>query len=298
MKTKLLAGAILAAGACALALALLSGSSLGTAPKPKQVWLPLVAKQRVLPSRTATRTPTPTRTSTRTSTPTRTPTPTATSACDVVPVLSSPANGSELDTLIPLYEWDSGNNPNATKLRLEVCKNASCSTLFTSFNSSYRVQGVWDFRFTRNLDPATTYYWRARLECGAVLGAWSAIWSFKTGPGGVILPGPDLIAPPNNTVLPGNSVTAQWSAVSGAVEYVARVQYSEWTSNYVVTPTQTLLDGLEPNTLYPWWVQARNDYAWGSESVHWQFTTPAALAGDVPFIRRDAWLMRNEGWEP
>ena len=33
------------------------------------------------------------------------------------------------------------------------------------------------------------------------------------------------------------------------------------------------MTGLSPNTTYEWWVQARNDYAWGDDSAHWTFTT-------------------------
>ena len=44
----------------------------------------------------------------------------ATPSCSVVPTLVSPTNGSALDNLIPLFQWNSGNDPIATTLRLDV----------------------------------------------------------------------------------------------------------------------------------------------------------------------------------
>src|SRR5512139_3644104 len=35
--------------------------------------------------------------------------------CTTVPTLLSPANGAALNTLIPLFQWDSGNDPHATE---------------------------------------------------------------------------------------------------------------------------------------------------------------------------------------
>jgi hypothetical protein len=44
--------------------------------------------------------------------------------CATIPTLISPADGGNLDTLIPLFTWDSGNDPNASDLYLEIWRDA------------------------------------------------------------------------------------------------------------------------------------------------------------------------------
>lgn len=133
------------------------------------------------------------------------------------------------------------------------------------------------FRFPWNFQPATTYYWRAWLLCGEIAGPYSEVWSFTTGSGGTILPAPTLIAPANGSTLPSLSVTLQWSAVDGAVEYLVhwrKAGEGGYTYSWV-TDTQKEIRWLEPQTSYEWWISARNDYAIGNDSETWQFTTPA-----------------------
>ena len=202
-------------------------------------------------------------------------------SCSTIPTLLSPANGSDLNTLIPLFQWDSGNDPNATALRLQVA---------TDPDFTYTVMSLWyvggtgvgQFRFPHNLDPATTYYWRAWLLCGETEGPYSEVWSFTTGSGGTILLAPTLIAPANGSTLP--SVTLQWSAVDGTVEYLVhwRKVGQGWYTYTWVTDTQREISWLEANTSYEWWVSARNDYAIGDDSETWQFTTPAGSSSMSP----------------
>ncbi len=196
--------------------------------------------------------------------------------CSTIPTLIGPTNGSNLSTLIPLFQWDSGNDPNATVLRLRVAKDPDFTQGVWSLWYG-RGTGVGEFRFSRNLDPATTYYWRAWLLCGDTEGPYSDVWSFTTGSGGTILPAPTLVAPGNGSTVPTTTVTLQWSPVSGTVEYLVRwreVGQGGYTYNWV-TETQTTISWLSANTTYEWWVSARNDYAIGADSETWQFTTPA-----------------------
>ncbi|HQE93470.1 MAG TPA: fibronectin type III domain-containing protein [Anaerolineae bacterium] len=197
-------------------------------------------------------------------------------ACSTIPTLMSPANGSSLSTLIPLFQWDSGNDPNATQLRLQVAKDPDFTQgVWSLWHGSGT--GVGEFRFSRNLDPARAYYWRAWLLCGDTAGPYSDVWSFTTGSGGTILPAPTLVAPPNGSAVPTTTVTLQWSPVGGAVEYLVRwreVGQGGYNSDWVAE-TQTTIGWLSANTTYEWWVSARNDYAIGADSETWQFTTPA-----------------------
>lgn len=200
----------------------------------------------------------------------------AASPCSVAPTLISPANGSNLNTLIPTLQWNGGNDSAATTLVLEAAKDTSFTQIELSLWSTPTGVGQWQWYW--NLNPGTTYYWRAHLECGTSLKSpYSTVWSFVTGSGGTILPAPSLISPPNGSTTSSPSVTFQWSAVSGATQYVFQRKQVGTTTTYLsrVTGTQTIRS-LNPNATYQWSVSAQNDYAIGSASATWQFTTPAA----------------------
>lgn len=197
------------------------------------------------------------------------------SACGHAPTLIAPANGSNLNTITPLYQWDSGYNPQVDIFRLEVALDPG----FTDIRANlfwWGQQGFGDFRFSRNLDPATTYYWRTFLMCGDVQGPYSQVWSFKTGSNGVILPPPALVAPPDGSTTPGIDVTLDWSPVNGSIEYLWRVRMvgdTGYTYGWT-TDTQREINWLDPGLEYEWWVSGRNDYAIGADSQTWQFSLP------------------------
>lgn len=206
------------------------------------------------------------------------PSPTPAGSCSTAPVLLSPAPGATLSTLIPLFEWDSGNNPNATMLELEVFRDPELIDRVYGMRSAGRARGRQSFRINANLAPATTYYWRTYLMCGDVQGPYAEVRSFTTGSGGEILPGPTLLAPDSGVTLPGVTVTLRWSQVTGAAAYQVHYTVGDWQHYGRVLPdTETTLTSppLTAHTTYEWWVEARNDYAWGNESAHRQFTTGA-----------------------
>jgi hypothetical protein len=206
--------------------------------------------------------------------------------CTTLPALISPANGSTLSTISPLYVWDRGTNPAAIGLRLQVATDVA----FTQVVNSLGAYGnaAPQFRWPSNLQPGSTYYWRAQLDCGNMRGPYTEVWSFTTGSEGTVLPAPTLLEPANGATTPGPFVTVKWAAVEGAVEYVlfwrkASEAYPgfEWQ-----TGTQKA-SGWARDTTYVWWVAARNDYAVGPESEHWEFTTSGgALAGSTQELQR------------
>jgi hypothetical protein len=194
--------------------------------------------------------------------------------CITRPTLISPPNGSNLSTINPLYMWDAGGNPVATTLRLQVARDVAftiqAGTLY------WGVEGPAQFRFAVNLSPSTTYYWRASLMCGAMQGPYSDVWSFTTGSGRTVLPAPALVAPADGTAVPSRMVTLQWSAVPGAVDYLVRWhEASESGYNFAWIQATQMAEYLYAGTTYEWWVSARNDYAIGTDSARWQFSTPA-----------------------
>ena len=196
--------------------------------------------------------------------------------CTKSPALISPTNGSHLSTIAPLYRWDNGNNPIATEERLQVAKDPGFTQIVESLWSSGNIAGVSQFRFPGNLAPATTYYWRARLVCGDRNGPYSEVWSFTTGSGGAVLPAPALVAPADRITVPNTTVTLQWSPVPGAVEYLLHWrEVGETGLSYRWMNATKVTWRWRANTTYEWWVSARNDYAIGTDSEIWHFTTPA-----------------------
>jgi len=202
----------------------------------------------------------------------------ASGPCSTIPSLLAPANGTALNTLIPVFRWDAGDCSYATNVFIELSSDATFSGVFFRLRYS-PAHGEGHFQYMDNLNPATTYYWRARLECGPAQGPFTEAWSFTTGSGGVILPPPTLVAPANGAVLTSLPVTFQWLPVDGAVGYqvtwrkasAPNVQYSS-----LVTETQLTTDwNIDPANTYEWYVVARNDYAMGNRSEVWRFTAPA-----------------------
>ncbi len=193
--------------------------------------------------------------------------------CTTVPTLLNPANQSNLDTLIPLFSWNNGNDPLATESVVKVTEeNDGIWNTYSSY-----LPGVYSIRFPWNLKPATKYYWQVRLTCKNTQGQYSPAWSFTTNSNGTILPPPLLISPASGSTVPSVQVTLQWSAMDGALAY--GVQWKKagqgWTSMMRVTETHADLQ-LAYSSSYEWWIRAINDYAFGDDSEHWYFYTPKA----------------------
>ncbi len=196
-------------------------------------------------------------------------------ACSTIPILLSPANGSNPSTIAPLFRWDNGNDPSATSVRMLLARDPDFTQTVRSLSSSNSA-GVQEFRFSDNLAPATTYYWRVWLECDGIQGPYSEVRSFTTGAGGTILPAPALVAPGNGSSVPDMPVTLDWSSVSGAVEYLVHWRkVGDLGSYYYWVDDTQVIPWLSPSTTYEWWASARNEYAIGTDSEIWQFTTPA-----------------------
>jgi hypothetical protein len=196
--------------------------------------------------------------------------------CSTIPSLFSPTNGSNLQTLIPLFQWDSGNNLQADAFHLDLSRNSGFTDIIDNL-TFFQGHGAGNFRFSDNLDPGSINYWRTYLTCGGAKGPYSEVWSFTTGSGGIILPAPTLVSPTNGGVVPTTTVTLQWSPMSGATGYQVnwRKVGQGGYSTQSVTGTPNTIVWLSTSTTYEWWVSARNDYAFGVDSEKWRFTTPA-----------------------
>jgi hypothetical protein len=205
-------------------------------------------------------------------------------ACTTTPMPIYPPDGAVLNTLIPLFEWDNSNEPGAIELRLEIAttryfRTFLGNTLYGYGNIAHTMGSnsllTRDWRFNENLEPSTTYYWRVSFLCSKTEGRPDETREFTTGSGGVILPAPRLISPPDASTISWETVFLEWEAVDGAVEYLIEWEESAktWYHYRWVSGTQyQITHGLKPNTSYEWRVAARNDYAIGEFSTR-QFTT-------------------------
>ena len=206
----------------------------------------------------------------------------AAAPCSVAPTLLSPADGSALDTLIPRLRWYVGTHEKVTQARMQLALDVGFTQVQVTFVFG-GASGEVGALMSRNLEPATTYYWRAWSVCEDVLSPYSDVRSLTTSSGGVLLPAPILVAPANGTTVPSTTVTLEWSAVNGAVEYLVSWQVGISGRRYTWTSgTQHQLTGLDPSTPYNWWVTPANDFAFGEASATWQFLTPAISTAGAP----------------
>lgn len=190
------------------------------------------------------------------------------------PVLLLPANLAHLETLVPQLEYDAGSDPSASgsSLQLAVDEEFQGIILDGLVNPPRgRVSyGVWF-----NLEPSTTYYWRAWLNYGETRGPFSGAWSFTTGSGGIIPQSPNPIDPLNGgRVFPGQ-VMLEWSVVPEAQSYEVdwgRLSMGYFEHSLSVGGADARV-AAERGTAYQWRVRARTGYAWSDWSQTWTFTT-------------------------
>ncbi len=193
--------------------------------------------------------------------------------CLRAPTLTSPTNGAHLSTLVPTLVYWRGTAP-VTQTIITIADNAAFNSPM-AYATTGGSLGPFDLKLFDNLLPATTYYWRVRDQCGAIYSPYSTVFNFTTGSGGVILPAPTLKSPVSGTLGLMKPVTLTWYSVAGAAGY--QIYYSRVGSggNTLIETggTSYVLNYLNPNAQYEWWVVAYNSYAYGTPSSRWRFTT-------------------------
>ena len=200
------------------------------------------------------------------------------------PNLTGPAEGEVVNTLIPTLSWEVYTllDP-GTWVYYWISSDPNFSYI------DYSGWGWADMGITQiswNLEENTTYYWYAAYDyyvenVGWRIGPTTEVRSFTTGSGGTILPAPTLISPANGTTgISTFPLTLDWDPVAGALEYEVQLwfeydpPYWGYYRNYT-TDTQLEYSNFyfDSNTYYEWRVIPRNDYAWGTPSAKWSFTT-------------------------
>jgi hypothetical protein len=215
-------------------------------------------------------------------------------SCSAPPTLIGPANGSSLTTLVPFFQWQPVADLNATAMVLEVATDPSFVDASLVADISFGpTSAIWTNGGTRlpgNFNPLTTYYWHVYVECGNTQGPLSPAWSLTSAPQtGEFLPPASLTLPSDGTVVPANSVTLQWSAVTGAIDYLVVWYPATSLSSFdfaYVSGTSLNIGPLFANTTYEWYVQARNDYADGIETNPVSFNTSATVTSQSAAVQR------------
>ena len=194
--------------------------------------------------------------------------------CLRAPRLISPVNGSLLDTLIPVLTYMRGSAV-VSYTTITIADNPDFERPVQRYSSYGGHIGPQQLMLFFNLEPATLYYWRVQDVCGEVQSPYSEVYSFTTGSGGVILPGPILISPISGTVGVGQQVTLTWQSMTDAIGYQVWVRRvgSGGSRLYFTSDTSQVVRNREPNTTYEWYVKAYNAYAYGEPSEAWRYTT-------------------------
>jgi len=103
-----------------------------------------------------------------------------TRTCDITvtlppaaPSLSSPGNGTAIDTLTPTFDWEDATGATQYTLQLATDNNFSIIILTKS-----PLESTATLDESEELSYATNYYWRVRGSNAAGSGSWSQNWTF------------------------------------------------------------------------------------------------------------------------
>jgi hypothetical protein len=200
-------------------------------------------------------------------------------ACRWTPRLISPVDGSTVSTLSPSFTVNLVGHAHTWEehLRAEVARDAHFHSAVTHANmtlgnmpigqhGALRVTWQWP----HNLEPGTTYYWRAWGECGLERspGAYSPTWSFTTAADiGGLPAAPSLVVPADGSTVEAGLVIFEWTPVEGAESYLitwrrAGTLASKGGRVFGTSGAHTF----ESEGVYEWWVVAVNSIGYSPDS--------------------------------
>ena len=120
-----------------------------------------------------------------------------------LPTLLSPKNGEILNTLIPNFQFNTGDLPSASRLCLAYDpKPHPTACMIWRIAPAFLTYAVNPLT---NLQPNTQYYWRVGVNPGSIDGStriqWSSEYTFTTGKSGIIPSAPTLVLPADGTTV-------------------------------------------------------------------------------------------------
>ena len=186
-----------------------------------------------------------------------------------------PLNGEEINTLLPLFEWqESGENNSEMQYKIVISDNNNFSKYLTD---SFTVNGV-SFKPLKPLKNNTFYYWRIRhSNDNSGNNAWSKTFCFKTNLTFLLLP------IDNESIDKVYNMQFKWEDVSKASVYHLQVSNS---INFTGTmPVDIKLYGTEYKMVknleegkYYWRVKTKDENNnWTDFGIHYSFTVGAAI---------------------
>ena len=96
-----------------------------------------------------------------------------------VPVLKAPSNGSTVDKLTPVLEWNAVAGESVT-----YAVQVGTSSSFSASTLAANVTGLSSTNYTcSKLQSNKTYYWRVNAANELGVSKWSSVWRFKTPAG-------------------------------------------------------------------------------------------------------------------
>ncbi|MEW5798553.1 MAG: fibronectin type III domain-containing protein [Bacteroidota bacterium] len=187
-----------------------------------------------------------------------------------IPAISSPANGSFVDTNAVLFSWNTVSKTSSYWIQL------SQDSLFErlAFNdstitgTSHRVPG---------LKYNDRYYWRLKGKNSGGTGPWTPAYSFITRSRDSYA-GPELESPANSSIDQPKSITLRWKPIATALSYQVQVALDNNFSS-VVYDNSALLDesiqveSLNGSTKYFWRIRSLFLIFASEWSNVWNFTT-------------------------
>ena len=187
-----------------------------------------------------------------------------------LPILISPTNVSWNNSSSVVLTWH--KIANTSVYSVQVFNNNIFSTLLYKQNLPDTVLQI------KGLNISTTYFWRVKAYADNDSSAWSALWSFYTGP-----QTPKLNSPVNNANIESLSPTFSWVPDSTAVSYLLQISTNNSFSTFIfnqsgLTKTSQPVTGLIDSTRYYWRVSTTNSFGTSAWSDYWNFFVV------VPFI--------------
>ena len=196
-----------------------------------------------------------------------------------VPALSSPPNGSDVQTLTPVLSVNNASDPNDDRLTYEfgVYADSGLTILIATAGGIAQGTGITSFQVPAELTENSTYYWRSRAYDGKLYSEWMSFdaaqerpASFRVNVANDLPIAPTIASPPDNTEVPtltpvltvnnasdpdSTSLTYNFmvtldSGCTQTVSTVTGVLSGQGNTSWQVTPA------LSENTWYYWCAQA------------------------------------------